>query len=210
MVEPASEYQHVGTTDAVNNGSSSSAEQALAQAKQTTLSSGTVNASPESTSQPASPAERHLAEQLEQSDGLLNGHAASESSQQQNGTSAAADFEEGSLDAPSSPPQEPVEEPWRKRLYFVRMPKFPEDNQYALTSLQEEIDVYRGQVQLLNESMNIVRVSPSSSSCGAAVRSCNTSDHEMFLCTEAYRAAVCTCRCSVTAPRGASQRQEKA
>ena len=40
------------------------------------------------------------------------------------------------------------------------MPKFPEDNQYAVKALQEEIDVYRSQVQLLNESLNVVRVSP--------------------------------------------------
>jgi len=38
------------------------------------------------------------------------------------------------------------------------VPKFPEDNQYAVKVLQEEIDVYKSQVQLLNESVNIVRV----------------------------------------------------
>ena len=38
------------------------------------------------------------------------------------------------------------------------MPKFPEENQYASKALQEELDVYRSQVQLLNESMNVIRV----------------------------------------------------
>lgn len=89
----------------------------------------------------------------------LNGHLGSESLQQ-NGYSASADpeEEEGSTGPSTAPPQEPTEEPWKKRLYFVRMPKFPEDNQYAIKVLQEEIDVYRSQVQLLNESMNVVRV----------------------------------------------------
>lgn len=86
----------------------------------------------------------------------LNGHLDSESLQQ-NGYSGSAE-EEGSTGPSSAPPQEPTEEPWKKRLYFVRMPKFPEDNQYAIKVLQEEIDVYRSQVQLLNESMNVVRV----------------------------------------------------
>ena len=53
---------------------------------------------------------------------------------------------------------EPREELWEKRLYFVRMPKFPEVNQLASEALQEELDMYRSQCQLLNDSINITRV----------------------------------------------------
>ena len=87
----------------------------------------------------------------------FDGHLSSETLQQ-NGHHVSADPEEGSAEPATNSPQEPAEEPWKKRLYFVRMPKFPEDNQYAVKVLQEEIDVYRSQVQLLNESMNVVRV----------------------------------------------------
>ena len=87
----------------------------------------------------------------------LNGHAA-ESFHLQNGHASSNDPEEASAEPASGQQHEPQEEPWKKRLYFVRMPKIPEENQYASKALQEEIDVYRSQVQLLNESMNIVRV----------------------------------------------------
>lgn len=89
-----------------------------------------------------------------------NGHAVQESVLE-NGHSAVPEEDE-ELDPSADPArgqqEEPREELWRKRLYFVRMPKFPEENQYAYKALQEELDVYRSQVQLLNESMNVIRV----------------------------------------------------
>lgn len=75
----------------------------------------------------------------------------------ENGNGVSADVEEGSAEG-SSPAEPAAEAPWTKRLYFVRMPKPQEDNQYAVKVLQEEIDVYKNQVQLLNESLNVVKV----------------------------------------------------
>lgn len=75
----------------------------------------------------------------------------------ENNNGAAAVAEDTSAEGEDPAPA--ADEPWTKRLYFVRMPKPQEDNQYAVKVLQEEIDVYRGQVQLLNESMNVVKVS---------------------------------------------------
>lgn len=89
-----------------------------------------------------------------------NGHAV-QSSQLENGHSAIPEEDEEldpSADLARGQQEEPREELWKKRLYFVRMPKFPEENQYASKALQEELDVYRSQVQLLNESMNVIRV----------------------------------------------------
>lgn len=87
----------------------------------------------------------------------LNGHA-EQTSALENGHTPSASPDEGSADSAGGQQEEPREEPWRKRLYFVRMPKFPEENQYASKALQDEMDVYRSQIQLLNESMNIIRV----------------------------------------------------
>ena len=102
-----------------------------------------------------------LAQSAEPASGVpepqMNGHSA-QSSHLPNGNASSADPEEGSAKSASGQQAEPQEEPWKKRLYFVRMPKFPEENQYKSKALQEEMDVYRSQVQLLNESMNIVRV----------------------------------------------------
>lgn len=100
----------------------------------------------------------HTARQVQAAD--TNGHAVQESTLE-NGHSAVPEVDE-ELDSSTDPArgqqEEPPEELWRKRLYFVRMPKFPEENQYASKALQEELDVYRSQVQLLNESMNVIRV----------------------------------------------------
>lgn len=100
----------------------------------------------------------HTARQVQEAH--TNGHAVQDSTLQ-NGHSEEEAEEEGvepSVDPARGQQEEPREEPWRKRLYFVRMPKFPEENQYASKALQEELDVYRSQVQLLNESMNVIRV----------------------------------------------------
>lgn len=77
----------------------------------------------------------------------------------ENNNGFAADTEEASAEGENSDPAPAADEPWTRRLYFVRMPKPEEDNQYAAKVLQEEIDVYKSQVQLLNESMTVVKVS---------------------------------------------------
>ena len=77
----------------------------------------------------------------------------------ENGNGVSATVEDGSAEGDGASDPTPVtDEPWTKRLYFVRMPKPQEDNQYAAKVLQEEIDVYKNQVQLLNESFNVVKV----------------------------------------------------
>lgn len=77
----------------------------------------------------------------------------------ENGNGVPATVEDGSAEGDgASDPTPLADEPWTKRLYFVRMPKPQEDNQYAAKVLQEEIDVYKNQVQLLNESFNVVKV----------------------------------------------------
>ena len=89
-----------------------------------------------------------------------NGHAV-QIAMSENGHSAVPEekeYLEPSADPARGQQEEPHEELWKKRLYFVRMPKFPEESQYASKALQEELDVYRSQVQLLNESMNVIRV----------------------------------------------------
>lgn len=98
-----------------------------------------------------------VAEEQESPQAHLNGHL-EQSAVRENGHSPSSGAEEGSADSAGGQHEEPREEPWKKRLYFVRMPKFPEENQYASKALQDEMDVYRSQVQLLNESMNIIRV----------------------------------------------------
>ncbi len=152
MADPDSDTMHLNADDAEVDGAFESAEDPTAEAGafQSDASNADRVGLAESTN---SELEAHDADH---SASVPNGHAASEA-QLQNGHSASTDLEEGSADS-AGPPQEPVEEPWKKRLYFVRMPKFPEANQYAVKVLQEEIDVYRSQVQLLNESMNVVRV----------------------------------------------------
>ncbi|KAL3133944.1 single fertilization [Trebouxia sp. C0010 RCD-2024] len=98
-----------------------------------------------------------VAEEQESPQAHLNGHL-EQSAVRENGHSPSSGAEEGSADSAGGQHEEPREEPWKKRLYFVRMPKFPEENQYASKALQDEMDVYRSQVQLLNESMNIIRM----------------------------------------------------
>lgn len=100
----------------------------------------------------------HTARQVQEAH--TNGHAVQDSTLENGHSEEEAEEErvEPSADPARGQQEEPREEPWRKRLYFVRMPKFPEENQYASKALQEELDVYRSQVQLLNESMNVIRV----------------------------------------------------
>ena len=100
----------------------------------------------------------HTARQVQEAH--TNGHAVQDSILENGHSEEEAEEErvEPSADPARGQQEEPREELWRKRLYFVRMPKFPEENQYASKALQEELDVYRSQVQLLNESMNVIRV----------------------------------------------------
>lgn len=156
MAEPGSEGKHLDVVDDAPNGSFESAEKFPTEAG--SFEPDTTDASAGHSGLGESADTRLDSQDPRQSDRVPNGHSAPELLQQ-NGHNASADPEdEGSADS-ANPPQEPEEELWKKRLYFVRMPKFPEDNQYGAKVLQEEIDVYRSQVQLLNESMNVMRVS---------------------------------------------------
>lgn len=155
MADPESNAAHFSSTDHESNGFFDSAEDPTA--KTDTLRSEVVDASNADNSTPAKPTDGSPATQEPHQGSTPNGHAAQDSLQH-NGHEVSADLEESSADSATGSPQEPEEEPWKKRLYFVRVPKFPEDNQYAVKVLQEEIDVYKSQVQLLNESVNIVRM----------------------------------------------------
>lgn len=80
---------------------------------------------------------------------------------------------------------EPVpEEKWRKRLYFVRMPKPPEDS--ALAAMDQEFESLRAQHNLLSESMNVKKLEKdaadaNSRNAQAAVNRC----HEALKAKEA-------------------------
>ncbi len=155
MADPVSDKAHFSSTDHEANGFFESAEDPTAKAD--SLTPEVMDASNVDNSALAKPTDSSTATQEPHQGSAPNGHAAQESLQH-NGHGAPADLEESSADSATGSPQEPEEEPWKKRMYFVRVPKFPEDNQYAVKVLQEEIDVYKSQVQLLNESVNIVRV----------------------------------------------------
>lgn len=107
-----------------------------------------------SASNPVSPAPQE--DTFSQQYGVSKDAPATPEALYENGNGASADAEDGSAESSDNPARE-AQEPLR-RMYFVRMPKPQEDNQYAVKALQEEIDVYKSQVQLLNESMNIVKV----------------------------------------------------
>ena len=156
MADPESNAAHFSSTDHETNGFFDSAEDPTA--KTDTLKPEVVDASNADNSTPAKPTDGSPATQ-EPHQGSTPNWLAAQDSLQHNGHEVSAGLEESSADSATGSPQEPEEEPWKKRLYFVRVPKFPEDNQYAVKVLQEEIDVYKSQVQLLNESVNIVRVS---------------------------------------------------
>lgn len=155
MADPVSDTAHLNSTDHEANGFLESAEDPTAEAD--SIQPEVMDASNANHSALTKPTDSSTATQDPHQSFAPNGHAAQESLQH-NGHGASADLEESSADSATGSPQEPEEEPWKKRLYFVRVPKFPEDNQYAVKVLQEEIDVYKSQVQLLNESVNIVRV----------------------------------------------------
>ncbi|DBA79363.1 TPA: single fertilization [Trebouxia sp. C0005] len=153
MADPVNDEAHLSPTDNEANGFFESAEDPTAKAD--SLKPEVMDASIVDSAALANPTDSSTASQEPHQGSAQNGHA---ESLQHNGHGASADLEESSADSATGSPQEPEEEPWKKRLYFVRVPKFPEDNQYAVKVLQEEIDVYRSQVQLLNESVNIVRM----------------------------------------------------
>ncbi len=155
MADPESDTTHFSSADHEANGFFESAEDPTAKAA--SLKTEVMDASNADNSALTKPTDSSPATQEPHHGSTPNGHAAQDSLQQ-NGHEVSADLEESSADSATGSPQEPEEEPWKKRLYFVRVPKFPEDNQYAVKVLQEEIDVYKSQVQLLNESVNIVRV----------------------------------------------------
>jgi len=155
MADPESSTAHFSSADHEANGFFESAEDPTAKAD--SLKPEVMDASDADNSALAKPTVSSPATLEPHHGSTPNGHAAQDSLQQ-NGHEVSADLEESSADSATGSPQEPEEEPWKKRLYFVRVPKFPEDNQYAVKVLQEEIDVYKSQVQLLNESVNVVRV----------------------------------------------------
>lgn len=155
MADPESSTAHFSSADHEANGFFESAEDPTAKAD--SLKPEVMDASDADNSALAKPTVSSPATQKPRHGSIPNGHAAQDSLQQ-NGHEVSADLEESPADSATGSPQQPEEEPWKKRLYFVRVPKFPEDNQYAVKVLQEEIDVYKSQVQLLNESVNIVRV----------------------------------------------------
>ena len=142
-----------------------------------------------------------------------NGHA-EQGSSLENGDAPSAEpaepEQEGTTDPAPGQQEEPREEPWKKRLYFVRMPKFPEENQYASKTLQEELDLFRSQGQLLNESMNVIRVRGQSISVPAHTchATCRGHVSKQFL-----KWVACTltsspvCRCSATVLKRALQKQ---
>jgi hypothetical protein len=70
--------------------------------------------------------------------------------------------------AKDSQQQQVVEEPWRKRMWFVRLPKPVDESQAAVASLEQEIESYKAQVQLLNESINVNKIARDSSREGVA------------------------------------------
>lgn len=146
MVESTDENEHLENGDNGVNGDFESADDpsVLGQASPTDSMDAVEDLS-------------DVAEEQDSQQAHLNGHA-EQSAALENGHSPSSGAEEGSADSAGGQPEEPREEPWKKRMYFVRMPKFPEENQYASKALQEEMDVYRSQIQLLNESMNIIRV----------------------------------------------------
>ena len=215
MSETSDDAGHTEADEGPMNRSFSSSEQATTDVDP--LQSSTVDASTDAVQHQESAVAVQTPEQSEQNNQAPNGHSASQS-QQQNGTIASADLDEGSAD--SGAPQEPEDEPWRKRLYFVRMPKFPEDNHYATKVLQEEIDVYRSQVQLLNESMNVVRVSEilftslQKRPAYVAARSqfnlqcCAIGQHSATCCFSVNTRWWCCCRCSVIVPKKVLQKPE--
>ncbi len=50
-------------------------------------------------------------------------------------------------------------EPWQRRLYFVRLPKPQQDDHSTeLRQLEQELEAFKTQTQLLNESINIRKV----------------------------------------------------
>ncbi|KAL0045399.1 hypothetical protein WJX82_005629 [Trebouxia sp. C0006] len=155
MADPESSTAHFSSADHEANGFFESAEDPTAKAD--SLKPEVMDASDADNSALAKPTVSSPATQEPRHGSTPNGHAAQDSLQQ-NGHEVSADLEESPADSATGSPQQPEEEPWKKRLYFVRVPKFPEDNQYAVKVLQEEIDVYKSQVQLLNESVNIVRM----------------------------------------------------
>ncbi|KAL4422959.1 hypothetical protein ABPG75_009156 [Micractinium tetrahymenae] len=53
-----------------------------------------------------------------------------------------------------APPEE--EEPWKKRLWFVRMPRPPEAG--ALKGLEQEVELHRTQFNLITEALNVKKV----------------------------------------------------
>ena len=57
-------------------------------------------------------------------------------------------------------------EPWQRRLYFVRLPKPQQDDHSAeLRQLEQELEAFKTQTQLLNESINIRKVHCVCSTC---------------------------------------------
>ena len=152
MVESADEHAYTeGVTDVVNGGFDSADDPVAPE-------DVSPNESVEAEDQNDTVQSPHTARQVQAAH--TNGHAV-QSSVLENGHSAVSEENEDlepSADPARGQQEEPREELWKKRLYFVRMPKFPEENQYASKAVQEELDVYRSQVQLLNESMNVIRV----------------------------------------------------
>ena len=56
-------------------------------------------------------------------------------------------------------PEAKAVEPWQRRLYFVRLPKPQQDDHSTeLRQLEQELEAFKTQTQLLNESINIRKV----------------------------------------------------
>ena len=152
MVESMGEHAYSESVDDVVNGGFESADSPVGPEDVSPTESMDAEDQSDTAQSP------HTARQVQEAH--TNGHAV-QSSILENGHSATPEEEEEldpSADLAPGQQAEPREELWKKRLYFVRMPKFPEENHYASKALQEELDVYRSQVQLLNESMNVIRV----------------------------------------------------
>lgn len=75
--------------------------------------------------------------------------------EQQNGLPEAAAEPAASVEAQPADQQEDAE-PWRRRLWIVRMPRPPEAP--AIKVLEQEVDTYRTQMSLITEALNVKKV----------------------------------------------------
>eukprot|EP00891_Asterochloris_glomerata_P009753 jgi/Astpho2/9753/fgenesh1_pg.00149_%23_34_t len=75
----------------------------------------------------------------------------------QNGdTHASEDGLSSDRGAAEDEPEAKAVEPWQRRLYFVRLPKPQQDDHSTeLRQLEQELEAFKTQTQLLNESINI-------------------------------------------------------